>query len=885
MKHRPPRLIRWVAARVLPVRRSSEILSDLDEVFDRVTRRAGVFRATFRYMRELGSLARWHLVSSGRPHKSSQLQMRKRPMLEQFVSDVRFALRSFIRRPAFAALAIATLSIGLGGVVTMFSVVNGILLKPLDFERPEELVVLKTLRSHTSFESLSQPDLIDIREQNETLRDVALWRQSSAVLVGGDGRPREVNVGLVSSNYFELVGTTSAAGRAFTESDEIHRVVVLSNSLWQSAFGGDNSLIGNSVSIDGHPVTVLGASNDRFEDPVPQVMGRGAQPDLWMLQPWTSNNNRSWRGFWGVARARSGVSVAEVSADLHRIALAHQSDFPETNTDHDWTAVSLHERIAAPMRSVLWTLFAAVSLLMLIACANVANLLLTRAVGRVQEMSVRNALGAGRGRILRQLLTESLVLAGTGGAMGLFVAYVGVSALVQVVGERIPRAAEIGLDSGVLLFALAAAVGTSVLFGLAPAWRLLKPAVAARDSGKGSAGLSVNRLRSSLVVAEIALAVILMVGAGLLLKSFSLVNSIDVGFDRSSVLTFRPTPPAADYPAPESLTHFYRQMFAALEERPEIQSAGGASDIPLSANSNSVTVYRSDRPQPASGEGVSALTRAATANFFRSIGSEFQLGRSFVEADDSTAPNVMIINEATARTFYPDENPIGKSMFLMGVERQIIGVVGDTKQGGPTEGPRITVFIPYAQTVQSWLHRRALSVVVRTASQPDALANIVRETVWSVNSGVPMRDFKTTEMLFEERIWEESFRTWLMGAFAAIATLLTTVGVAGVISYSVSERRREIGIRKALGAPSRRVVSSIMKRTLSMTGLGLVIGLGFAFAVSGVIENMLFGVSARDVRVFAVVPFLVAIVAGCAAFFPVRTASLIDPATTLREDG
>jgi len=802
--------------------------------------------------------------------------------------DLRYALRHLIQNPGFTLIAALTLSLGIGANAAMFSVINAVLIRPLPYAEPDRVVHL--LETHNGELSrhvfLSYPTFTDYRAQNRTLVELAAYEFSEATLLG-TGEPELLARATVSASFFDVLGVRPACGRFFLpqEGEPGHDpVVVLGYGLWQRRFGGEAAIVGETVNLGGIAHTVVGVVDADYEDPLGRRQIYQAGP------PWSNpnhevRNEHSWRV---IGRIKPGVSVAEAQADLNRIAAQLAAEYPDTSAGDGVRCVTVKERMVGDVRPAILILFAAVAFVLLIACANVANLLLSRAAGREREIAVRIALGAGRRRLLGQLLTESIALAVLGGAAGLGLARAATEVFVVLLEGDIPRAAAIRLDGSVLVFTLGVAVGTGVLFGLVPALQTTRPNVVAalREGGRGTtAGPGSRGLRSGLVVAEIALAVVLVIGAGLLIKSLWNLRRVETGVDAEGVLTLRIAPSTANHPDPEDLTALYRQLPARLATLPGVEAAGAITYLPMRGAFSCAGFARDDRPppDPTAGEVVCTELRTVTPDYFRTMGMVLLRGRGLTRDDDARRPQVVMINEAMAQQAFPGEDPIGRRITVNGVSREIVGVVGNVPQLGLAAAPAMAIYTPHAQERSPWA-RRNMALVLRTAGDPLKLAPAVRTAVWDLDATIPITELRTMEGVLSDNVAEPRFRTLLLVVFATVATLLAAVGIAGVMACSVSQRRHEIGLRMALGARQQDVVGLVVGQGLKLALLGLGIGLVAAFALTRLLASLLFGVGAADPLTFATVALVLGAVATAACYLPARRAMRVDPITVLRSD-
>jgi putative ABC transport system permease protein len=827
------------------------------------------------------------------------LEMRTRELMEEGLGPdaawraalnayIRYGFRIFRRSPFFTAVVILTLAIGIGGNAAIFSVVNGVLVRPLPYYEPDRVVhLLGTQRGVLSRHVfMSYPAFTEWRERNETLAGVAAYGWWSPTLLGVGESSRLVGAS-VSASFFDILGVQPALGRFFLpEEEELGHdpVVVLSYGLWQRRFGGDPGVIGRTLNLAGEPYTVVGIAGADFESPL-------GQPQLWQARPpwWDeavlNRGNRSWRV---IGRLKPGVSLERAQVDMDVIATWMGDEYPAFNTAEGVRLMTAKERMVGSARPAMLILLGAVGLVLLIACANVANLLLSRGVVRERELALRTALGAGRGRLLGQLLTENLVLSVAGGALGLAVAWAGTGYLVALGSTAIPRASKIQVDGAVLLFTLGASIMTSVLFGLVPALQATKAHLTdvLKEGGRGAvASARSQTLRSGLVVVEIALSLVLLTGAGLLIRSFKNLQQVDVGLDTENVLTMRIAPSRANHPEHRDLTRFYDDLTASLEAIPGVQRAGAISFLPMTGSFSCAGIFRDDRPaetqRDREGRVICAEVRAVTVDYFRVMGMTLVRGRSFTVADDSGSTQVAIVNEALARRQYPDEDPIGKLMTANGTSREIVGIVRDVRQLSLASDASMAFYSPQAQERQDWM-RRWMTLALRTTVAPASVADMARRTIWDLDGTVPINGVRTMESVVSASIAQPRFRTTLLTIFATVALLLASIGIAGVMAYTVSQRVPEIGVRKALGAQERDISALVVRQAMRLTFLGVTLGVAGAVAATQLLSSMLFEVRATDFTTFAGVTLLLGVISVVASYLPARRASRVDPMVALR---
>ena len=815
--------------------------------------------------------------------------------MAEFLSDLRYSLRGLRRSAGFTIVAVLTLALGIGANSAIFSVVNGVMLRPLPYDAPDELIVLHTQFPTLGFDEfwMSPPEFLELREWNQSFASIGGYR-SGLASVGGEERPLRVTSAVATAEFFTTLGVTPLMGRAFTPEEDLpggDPVAVLAYDLWQGAFAGDPGIVGRTIAVNGQPRTVVG------------VMPRGFDIDDAGVQVWTpvqldpaNRQNRGSHFLNVVARLRDGVTLAQARAELGGLMTRWQAEFGQQHApspdNHAVIAASLEEEVIGGIRPALLLLLGAVGFVLLIACANVGNLLLARAESRQKEIAVRAALGAGRMRLVRQFLTESVVLGLIGGVVGLFLAWSGLRVLLATSPGSIPRADEIALDGTVLLFTLAVSVFTGFLFGLAP---LLHTSpgnvnVSLREGGhRATAGSVRMRLRRMLVVSEVALAVMLVVGAALMLRSFAALQSVNPGFDEENLLTFGLFLPASDYPDGESQIAFHQRLADRLGALPGISAVGAMSGLPprRDVNANDVTI-EGYAFQPNTGMAVPNVDyfQFVTADYLGTMDIPLVAGRGFTLADGPDAAPVVLINETLARVFYAGENPLGRRIQAAGPNSPwftIVGIVADVKQGGLEQPTGTELYFHYPQT-SAIFTPRTMNVVARTSGDPLAQLNAVRAEVAGLDPALPLADPRTMEGVLHLSVSRPRFMTLLLGIFAAVALGLAAVGTYGVMSYAVAERRQEIGIRMALGAQQGSVLGMVLGQGLVVAGLGLVLGVAGAFALSRFLGTMLYQVGTRDTTAFIVAPLILGLVAVAACTIPALRATRVDPARILRQE-
>ncbi len=809
--------------------------------------------------------------------------------LAEILRDARYGLRLLRRSPGFTAVAVAVLALGIGANTAIFSVVNGVLLRPLPFPDSERILSLRPLvtRPVRSPAAASYPDFFDWRAQSRSFTAMASRRGVGMTLTGVTPSAY-VRGQVVSSEFFLVLGVAPALGRGFVPGDDAPgtRVVVLSHGLWQSRFGGDPGILGRAIGLDGHDYTVVGVAAAGFQFPVDEdgvEFWMSASMDAEGEKPWTSN--RDLTALDVIGRLKPGVSLAAARAEMIGIAKRLARQYPDTDRDRDEVLVIPElDRVVGDVRTPLLVLLGAVGCVLLIACANVANLLLARATARHRELALRTALGAGRRRVLRQLLTESLILALVGGAAGLLLALAGQRLLLQFSPGRIPRLEHAGLDPRILVFTLGVALVTGILFGIAPALRLSRTDLsqALKEGGRGSeGGAGHNRFRSMLVIAETAIAVVLLTGAGLLVESFRKLQSVDPGFSARDVATFHTSLPEAKYDEARQV-RFYDDLLDRVRSREGVRSAAAIFPIPLGDSHIGITFTIEGRPVPKADE-PSAQYRQVSPGYFQTMGIPLLSGRDFTDRDDTKAPPVIIVNEALVRTYFPGENVLGRRI-RPGVARdgepktrEIVGVVGNVRHRGLGVEESPEYYIPYRQ-----LSIADMTVVAQTDADPRVLANDARAIVASLDPDVPVFRVQTLRDYVFASIAQPRFNALLLSLFAGVALVLTGIGLYGVLAYAVAVRTREIVIRMALGARRGDILAMVVRRGLVLAATGVVIGLAAALLVTRLLRALLFHVAPSDPATFAGAGLLLGAVALLASFVPAYRATRFEPMQALR---
>jgi putative ABC transport system permease protein len=800
--------------------------------------------------------------------------------------DMRYGFRMLWKKPGFTIVAILALALGIGANTAIFSVIYTVLLSPLPYNNPDRLVWIWETNPGSGIkkEPASLPNFNDWRTQSQSFDDMAAFVGSSMALTS-DGEPERIPAAFVSANFFSVLGTQPVLGRNFTAEENTlgkHRVVILSHSLWQRRFGANPAIIGQTITLSGNPNTVIGVLPDGFKNPTPE-QSKPAQ--IWAPLAFNFEQMARRSDFLSVvARLKQGVRPEQAQAEMNTITSRLSQQYPDTNTGWSTIVLPLHERMIGDVRTALWLLMGVVGFLLLIACANVANLLLARSVARGQEIAIRRALGADRLRLVRQFLTESVLLAMIGGLLGAFLAMWGVDVLVALSPGNIPRLDEVGLNWKVLAFTLSISLITGIVFGLLPALHATSPNLTEtlKEGGRSSTeGLRGSRLRNSLVISEIAIALVLLVGAGLMIKSFTRLLDVDPGFRPERILTLELALPIAKYKENAQAVAFYDQLTGRVAAMPGVEAVGAVSTLPLSGGGDIITFLVEGRPASQPGQDVDAEYRITTPGYFATMGVPLVRGEGFTDRHNANAPAVMLINETFARRYFPGEDPIGKRLNIGNPEsspwRTIIGIVRDVRHEGLDTEPYPQMYAPLAQTA-----RRAMTLTARTSSDPMSLVPAIRNELSALDKDQPLYNVRTMEQVLAASIARQRFQMMLIAVFACVGLVLASVGIYGVISYSVTQRTHEIGIRMALGARERDVLKMIVGQGMILTLIGVGAGLLVALALTRVMASLLYNVSATDPLTFIGVSLLLTVIALLACFIPARRAMKVDPMVALR---
>jgi putative ABC transport system permease protein len=802
-----------------------------------------------------------------------------RDNMDILIRDIRFGLRALARRPAFTAVAALTLALGIGANTAIFSIVDAVLIRPLPYDHPEQLAFAWGTEGGQKGQSVSYADYVDWRARNHTFTEMGVLRGQSVNLTGVETPDRLIG-SFVSASLFRALGTKMSQGRAFTDPEtEIatkSAVAVIQYEAWRARFGADPAMLGKPIIVNGATFTVVGITAPNTPMPL------GA-PDIYLPVPYYPNANGLDRGVRGVAvagRMKPGVTIEAAQRDLSAVARQLEAEYPATNAATGADVLSLKELTVGDARESLLIILGAVALVLLIACANVANLQLARGASRARELSVRAALGAGRGRIAQQLLTESVLLSLIGGLAGLAVGWVLTKMLVAFVGPQLPvRPETIGLNWPVLLFALAISVGTGLVFGLAPALQASRSDLVNMLRSRAGGGTSATT-RNMLVVVQLALSLALLASAGLLTRSLVALERVDPGFDGDSLLTAQFRLPVSKYDTPEKIWAMFEQTVAALRAIPGVEAAALVRASPLSGNGESFGVTIEGKPPVTPGDEPQMVINSATTDYFRAMGMPIVLGRDIATTDRAGAPGVILVNKSFADATWPGESPLGKRMkFGTDDWRTVIGVVGDSKHFALNERQLALGYVPHAQRPQIFT-----SLVVRTAGNPLDYAKAVRNAIWSVDRDQPIWRFRAMDQDLDGSVASKKAMMWLTGSFALVALLVAAVGIYGVLSYTMSQRTQEVGIRIALGADARSVTRMVVVEGAKLVGVAVVAGLLTGAGAARLLRNQLFGVQPNDAMTFVVVTAVLSAIAIVACYLPARRASRVDPMVALRAD-
>jgi putative ABC transport system permease protein len=809
--------------------------------------------------------------------------------MRTLLQDLRYGARMLLRQKGLTAVAALSLALGIGANTAIFTVINAALLRPLPYEEADRLVIVATTMRRETVEvrATSYPDFVDWRDQNTVFERIAARVIASFTLTGGAG-PENVNGELVSADYFPLLRAQAARGRTFLPEEDrapdTHRVAVVGYGLWQRRFGGAPALVGQTIQLNGADYTVVGIMPEGFR-------GVSDQSEIWLPTMMTSSvrnvdhlRQRDQRWLSAVGRLKPGVTLAQAQTEMDAIMGRLEQAYPNENRNRGVRVTLLHERFFGGLQLTLWILLGAVGCVLLVACANVANLQLQRAAGRASEMAVRLALGATPRRLVRQLLTESLLLALIGGALGVLLALWSVDFLVKLSPVTFPSFVKLTVDARVLGFSLLISVLTGAMFGLAPALQAARPALSETLKAGGrnsSGGLGRNRLLSSLVVSEIALALTLLIGAGLMIRSLQRLQAVDPGFNSERLLTMWVSLPAQRYRR-DQMAAFSHQLREGLQALPGAQSVALASDLPLSGSASAGPIELEGRPDaPADGE-IRMYRHRVTPGFFSTLGIPLIRGRDFTAGDNAQAPGVVIISEAMARRYWPNEDPIGKRLRESGSGNPwvtIVGVAGEVKYRRLPQNPNADpdVYFPLMQRPTG-----NLNLALRASVDPDSLIAAARSVLQKLDPDLPAYSVTTMAEQVASQTRQSRFSAWLLGIFGALALMLAAVGIYSVMAYAVEQHTREIGVRMALGAQASDVLKLVIGQGMLLALTGVALGLVASLALTRTMKNLLFGVAAADPLTYGAIALLLTLVALFACWIPARQATKVDPIIALQ---
>jgi predicted permease len=801
------------------------------------------------------------------------------------LDDLKYAVRMLVKAPAFAMFSVGVLALGIAANTSIFSFANTVLLRPLPYRDPGRLVMVWEDASYIGFPTNTPApgNFYDWKEQNRVFDDMAATRDASFSLTGG-AVPEEILGRQVSWNLFRVLGVRPFLGRDFVvEEDNANTgdVAILSHALWKQTFGADPQIVGKKIELDNEKYTVIGVMPQGFEFP-------DRASAIWVplgFSPEQATNHH--RHFLQVvARLKPGVTFAQANANLAAVSENLAEKYPDSNTHIGAYAVPLRQDRVGNLRLAIYILLGAVGFVLLIACANVANLLLARAAGRQRELAVRMALGAGRQRILRQLLTESLLLAGLAGIFGIMLSFWGAALLSRLVPTGVPLAPSSRIDGRVFLLSVFISMATGLLFGIMPALRLSSvnlSDVLKRTGGRSGIGADGKYTRNLLVVVEVALAVILLSGAGLMIRTFANLRLLNPGFEAHRVLTLHVPLPEPKYSEPSKRTAFYDQVLERVNRVPGVVAAGFTTWVPLTNRGGSTGFTIDGQPPPAPGEFNDANLRVISKDYIRAMSMTLKAGRLFTGDERHDSPLVLLVNETMARQFWPAENPVGQRMKLGGYASDdpwftVTGIVGDVRQMGLNVPPRAEMYVPYSQ----YEYFAPGYLAVKTTSDPLRFATTIRDQIWAVDKDQPVADVMPMQAIVDEELAPRQLQTTILAAFSGLALILASLGIYAVLSYAVAQRTQEIGVRIALGAQRGNVLRMIIGQGLALTFTGVAIGLGGALAVTRVFANLLYGVGASDPVTFLTVAVLLSGVALVACFVPAHRAMRVDPMVALR---
>jgi len=868
---------------------TEELSQDLDDRYERLILDGLAKEEAYRrVLSELSQSDRWtsdlRRVESAH-HKIIAGDHSRANLLSDLWQDLRYASRVLLKTPGFTAVAVIALALGIGANSAIFSVINSVLLRPLPYKDPDRLTMIWEEASKNGYpqDTPTAANFADWRDQNQSFEGMAAIADQSFNLTGA-GDPEKLEGRRVSYNLFALLGVDPQLGRTFTAEEDqagANRVVLLSHMLWQRRFASNPDIVGKSLTLNNGSYTVVGVMPPQFQFPTPE-------DELWVPIAFDSREaaNRHRHYLEVLGRLKPGVTTDGAQADMTTIAVRLQQQHPDSNTDIGAVITPLQDQVVGDIKPALMILLGAVGLVLLIACANVANLLLARAAVRQKEIAVRVALGASRFRLVRQFLTESVLLGTLAGIVGLALSLVGLFFLRAFIPPNIAQAKVTSIDLRVLGFTLLISILTGLIFGLAPATQAAKFNLneTLKEGGRdASSGSNSNRVRGLLVIAEVAVSLVLLIGAGLLINSFRRLRNTDPGFRADNLLTMKIVLPEPKYQEHKQRSAFYSDVINRIESLPGVKSAAVTTNLPLYRQGNSTGIMIEGRPEPPPGQDIIITTRIVSPKFFETMGIQLLKGRPLSDEDKTNTPGVVVISETMAQRYWPGEDAVGKRIFPGRPERpedwlQIVGVVNDVRQFQLDVEPKPQMYLTYKQA--GFFAPRDL--VVKTDVDPASMASTVRRTVWEIDKDQPVSNISTMNEILAESIARQRFIMLLLGIFAAVAMLLAAVGIYGVMSYSVAQRRSEIGIRMALGAQKLDVLKLAVGQGLKLVCIGVVLGLAGAFALTRLMSSLLFGITATDPSTFIGISALLIAVALIASYVPARRATKVDPLTVLR---
>jgi putative ABC transport system permease protein len=805
------------------------------------------------------------------------------------LTDLRMSLRALGRSPGFAVITVVTLSLGIGATTAVFSAVYGILLQRLPYGSPERVVRLYEYHVQRGFDfgTISYPNLVDWRDRSESFESVSVFDEYGPIVMGESGPERLIGAS-VSASFFDVFGVKPQLGRFFVASEDIPgsaRSVVLSDAYWRRRFGGDPHAVGSTLELTGTNYTIVGVAPADFEDP--QLAGPGAAAtQLWRVSPaYFATAERSGRSFSGVARLLPGIAPEVAEAELNRVMAALAQEYPRENANQAVLVRRVIDDLTADARTPLFLLLVASGFLLAIACANAVNLALARAATQQRDVVLRRALGATRSRLILHGIMEYVVLLGVSGIAGLMLAYAATGMFRALAAGQLGRASNIAVQGEVLLYSLLVTLLLAVILGMAPGWLAARSDLAlSLKEGARQVGLSKRRnlVQSALVIAQTSLSLVLLTGAGLLLRSFDALQSVDPGVRATGLLTMRFDPPIGRYTEPAELATLYDEVITRLGKIPGVERVAGANMLPLSGEFNGMGYSIDDRPPPAPGERPAAETRAVTAGFFEAMGIPILRGRGLLPTDRAGTPPVVVINLSMAEAMWPAEDPIGKRLTLGQVSREIVGIVGDVREFNLAQLPEPGMYLPHEQALQ--FMRTPFWLAIRTLSDPGSLASGVRRELLAIEPAALVAATRSMREIVDRTLSAPRFRTRLLTIFAAVAFFLAAIGVYGVLSRSIALRRDEMGIRVSLGATRRDVMAMVMRQGMVPVLVGLSLGLGVSALLTRSLAGLLFGVTPGDPATFTSVTVLLLLVAAAACGIPALRATRVSPLLVLRSD-